>query len=149
MIATVLMFFFITIAAFALAFAVFLSINYARNTGVRFQDTSGRPLPGSMGGGKSLNCSKTRGKEAGVEFSITPEKLREGLKAKDKKIIAQFKILICFVAFVVSVFAAIGCGLYRSGGYFIGIIFCVVSIIFGAVFVYQLLFGKSPDKTLD
>lgn len=102
-----------------------------------------------MGGGKSLNYSKTRGKEAGVEFSITPEKLREGLKAKDKKIITQFVILTGFVTFVLSVFAAIGCGLLGADEYLIGIIFCVVPIIFGAVFVYQLLFGKSPDKTLD
>ncbi|HRX15676.1 MAG TPA: hypothetical protein P5123_05150 [Spirochaetota bacterium] len=149
MIATVFMFFFITLAAFALSFAVFFSINYARNAGIRFQDTSGRTLPGSMGGGKSLNYSKTRGKEAGFEFSFTPEALREGLKAKDKKIITQFVILTGFVTFVLSVFAAIGCGLLGSGEYLIGIIFCVVPIIFGAVFVYQLLFGRSPDKTLD
>ena len=148
MAAMILMWLFIIIAVFALAFAVFFSINYARNTGTGFQETTDRPLTGSTGGmGKSFSYSKTSGKEAGFEFSVTSENLRKGLKNRDKTIITQFVILAGFVIFVLSVFAAIGCGLLGSGEYLIGIIFCAVSIFFGAVFVYQLLFGKTPNKT--
>jgi magnesium-transporting ATPase (P-type) len=160
MIYFIIMWFFIAVAVVSLILAIFNSINYGKLTGSVVRETKGKAMPTGIGSytdraadkmegsnfSMSRNISKTRGKEVGIDFSIKPEDLREGIKNKNPVVIIQFKILIGFFLFVVCTFFAIGLWMFSAALYSGWFVFSLTALFVTVVMTYQLVLGKSQKE---
>ena len=136
-----------------LALGILSAVQYGKMTGVKAVDTDGTAMPTGIGsnnwemkeelrGGKELyrkEIYKTKGKEAGVSFSLSYDDLKKGLKEKDPVVILQFKMAAGFIFFTALTVAAIGSGLLMGdnglGYYFVG-----AGALLGGLFLFKTVF---------
>ena len=147
---TVLLVAFIVVALISLVVGILASVEYGKMSGVKAVDTEGTAMPTGIGshtwerkeelrGGKELyrkEAYKTKGKEAGVSFSISYDDLKKGLKENDPVIKVQFRMAAGFVFFAALTMAAIGSGLLMADNG-LGYLFIGAGALLGGVFLFK------------
>ncbi len=149
-------------ALFSLLLGILSAIKFGKMTNVKAVETSGKSLPTSFNSDnrplrdgidsdmdglryqKRFSINKTKGKEVGIQMTLSPSEFHEGCKMGDPLIIVKTRTVLGFSFFTIFGFSAIGTGLLIAESY-LGLAFIGIAVLFGYVFIKQLFFGKDPE----